>query len=454
MRAAIFLLVVLTSAGPSWASHLDVSASYRMDAASYGNLNLDDTNKNNHSFIFNDARLGVAVRKIALENAGGEETAMDVGLTFHALGVTGSTGAIPSPFDRAAANYPSSDFTPFIENAYVRVYQLMGYPVEGTFGRQSFRLGSGLLLDDDGAGFTGVTLRGELPWWGFKLQGFAFHDHNDLQAAPNSLDLFGFNVDLPVEGTWQLNQLFERDRAVQPVYGCVNPNPAAPTPDCLVGKALRSFTSLHYQIAYGPMVLDGEAAMDKGAADPTGPTPAPGHITYQGDAEVVRAKWKQSLYKTGEGIARVSLARGSGDKLGTTTKDEAFFPSHGHRYNGLERSGFGDFFAATPYDAYGGNYSTTTKSGLQPGASGIAVVGAGYTTPAYHGVNLDADYFLQADRVASGSRSLGSEWDFRLRYALQDHLLALSGALFKMAPASNNARGSARKFSFEASGRF
>ncbi len=48
------------------------------------------------------------------------------------------------------------------------------------------------------------------------------------------------------------------------------------------------------------MVFDGEAAIEKGVATPTGPTPAPTHITYNGNAQVVRMKWKQSLYRTGE----------------------------------------------------------------------------------------------------------------------------------------------------------
>jgi hypothetical protein len=260
---------------------------------------------------------------------------------------------------------------------------------------------------------------------------------------------------LPTEGTWQLNQLIERDTANQLVYGCSY----AGNPDlngCSVSKALRSFTSARYQISYGPVVFDGEAALEKGVATPTGLTPAPNHITYNGNAQVVKMKWKQSLYRTGEGIARVSLARGTGNKAGTPTRDEAFFPSHGHRYNGLERSGFGDFFAATPYDAFGGNYSTSTKSGLTQNASGIMVVGAGYTPPAWHGFALDLDYFLyQTERASGAGRTLGNEWDARLRYAIRDQFLISAGlAYFRSGVITDPGRSVARKYSFEASGRF
>lgn len=462
MRRALAYAVLLSLLPPAaGAANLDVSASYKLRAVAYSNLELrqNQAGSNNHSFLSDDARLAVGVRKIKLPaRAGGEDVTMDLGLVLHAIGVAGSTASVASPFSRAALYYPRTDQTPFIENAYMRVRGLWGLPLEWTLGRQTYRLGSGLLLDDDGAGLTGFSARGELPWWGMKAEGFVFADRNPLNtASPNPVTFFGGAVDLPTEGTWQLMQLFEKDGASQLVYGCDyagNPDTAA---GCRVSKALRSFTSVRYQISYGPLVFDGEAAMQKGVATPTGATPAGNHVTYSGNAQVVKMKWKQRLYKSGEGIARVSVARGSGDKPGTRTTDEAFFPSHGHRYSGLERSGFGEFFNATPYDAYGGNYSSTTASGLPSGLSGIMVVGAGYTPPAYRGFALDIDYFLfQAERVNRGSsRTLGMEWDVRLRYPLMEQLqLTATMAYFKAGKVIDPSRSVSRKYSFEVSGRF
>lgn len=459
MRLSLALILLAAAAPGARAASLDVTAAYKMKAISYSNLDLGQ-DVNNHSYISNDARLGIAVKKIALDGEQGDES-LDVGLLLHAVGVAGSTIALPSPINRTASYYPNTDLTPFIENAYVRVSRLMGQPVEATFGRQNYRLGSGLLLDDDGAGFTGAVVRGALPWHGIKAEAFLFQDRDPQASAPNSLTLTGFSIDLPTEGTWQLNQLIERDQADQLVYGCSFPGNVDPAQaaGCSVSKALRSFTSARYQISFGPMVFDGEAALQKGVATPTAPPgvlAAPNHITYNGNAEVVKMKWKQTMYHSSEGIARVSLARGSGDDAGTRTRDEAFFPSHGHRYNGVDRSGFGDFFGATPYDAFGGNYSTSTKSGLTNGSSGIMVVGAGYTPPAYHGISLDVDYFLyQAERVARGSRTLGSEWDLRLRYQIRDQFsLSAGAAFFKSGLITNASHAAGRKLSFEASGRF
>ncbi len=455
MRPVVSAILLAFSATAASAASLDVTAAYKMKAASYSNIHYNTNDRNNHSFLTNDARLGIAVRKIPLESSGGEDVSMDLGLILRSIGVAGSTSSVAAPFDRIAAYYPNADLTPFIENAYLRVHKLWGYPWEATFGRQNYRLGSGLLLDDDGAGLTGFSARAELPWAGMKAEAFLFNDRNPIHGSPNSLDLVGFSLDLPGEGVWQLNQLLERDKAAQTVYGCNYPG--NPTPNgCGISSAMRSFTSLRYQISYGPLVFDGEAAMQKGSAVPTGTSPSPSRISYNGNAQVVRMKWKQSLYKSQQGIARASVARGTGDDPGTQFVDEAFFPSRGHRHNGLERVGFGELFAATPYDAFGGSTSSSTASNLPNGTSGLVVVGFGYTPPAYRGFALDIDYFLyQAERIAAGSRTLGMEWDVRLRYPIRDQFnLAATMAYFKAGRATDAGQSVARKYSFEVSGRF
>ena len=196
-RVAVAVACALALSGPAArAANLDVTAAYKMKALAYKNLNLDassNDSRNEHSFISNDARLGIAVRKIALESRGGEESTMDLALGLHALGVSGSTATLTAPFDRAANAYPNTNLTPFIENAYLRIHRLFGRGLDATFGRQTYKLGSGLLLDDDGAGLTGITVRGELPWGGMQLEGFVFNDRNPNPnvTAPNSLDLFG-----------------------------------------------------------------------------------------------------------------------------------------------------------------------------------------------------------------------------------------------------------------------
>ncbi|MHB2026746.1 MAG: hypothetical protein ACYCPQ_08950 [Elusimicrobiota bacterium] len=473
MRMRIIALIAIgalcAASGGAWSASLDLSAAYKIDAADYANLNLTSHGSNNASFLANDAKLGFAVNQIDLGSAGGGEQSMDVDLLLHALGAPGLNASPAAPFDRVAANYPNADFSPFLENALIRIHHLFNTPVQATFGRQSFKLGSGLLLDDDGAGLTGVTLQSPLPW-GFQTEFFLFKTDifgTGSSSAPasgyfspaggNNLDLFGLTLSFATDGLWQINELVEHDPGAEIVPGCEAGGAGGPAA-CTVARSLRSFTSMHYSINVGPMFFDGEGALEKGygydATDAAGNNL--GRVAYDGNAEVIRAKWKQPLYRVGEGIARLTVAHGSGYNPSGSTTDTAFFPSHGHQFNGLERDGFGEFFGATPYSAFGGSYAAGTPSGLPVNVSGIDAVGAGYTPPAYRGVAMDLDYYLfQADRSATGSRTLGNEWDIGFRYdLLNTYDLSLVYALFRIGPALNPGGGTAHKIAFEASGRF
>ena len=443
------LLLALSPVWPAAASaaSLDVSTFYRMRALSYSNLDLQEP-PNNHSFISQNAQLSMFVKDIRLLSPGGEEQGMDVGLALRGIGVAGSSTALQAPFSSIGTNYPNTNFIPFIENAYVRLHQAFGHPIEATFGQQSFSLGSGLLLADDGAGLAGVHMFGSLPFWNMKAAGFIFQPRNS-QAAANSLMAYGFSLELPTEGIWQFNELVEKDKTNQMTSGGIP-----------ISAATRYFTSARYQINYGPMVFDGEAAIERGSGVATGPTainPSGTRVLFMGDAQVLRAKWRQNFTPTtGEGIARISVSRGSGYSGKTNTTDDAFFPSHGHRFDGLERSGLGDFFGATPYDGFGGK-SSSTISGLPSGVSGIQTVNLGITPPAWRGIIVDLDYFLfQADRNLFGPhRTLGREYDVHFRYAVRDKLTILFGmASFTAGPAINITSPNARRYTFELSGRF
>ncbi|MBI4386400.1 MAG: hypothetical protein HY551_03370 [Elusimicrobia bacterium] len=447
-RIGAGLLAALFFPGAAGATSLDVNTFYRMRALSYKNLYLDG-GSNDRSFITQNAQLSAFVRNIPVQLGPYPDQTLDVGLSLRGIGVAGSTTALQSPFDSIASHYPNTSFVPYVESAYVKVKQLFGRPIEATFGQQAFTLGSGLLLADDGVGMTGVSMMGGLPFWDMKAGGFIFQPRNS-QAAADSLMVYGLTLELPTEGVWQLNQLVEKDQMSQSVT--VN--------NLAVNKVTRQFTSLRYQMSYGPFVFDGEAAIQRGSAGPGGPSPGNPNgerIRFDANAQVLKAKWRQRLWRTGgEGIARLSFARGSGDVGATRTTDEAFFPSRGHRFDGLERGGFGDFFGATPYDAFGGK-SSVTASGLPAGLSGIQTVGIGFTPPAYRGIALDLDYFLfQADRNSLGAtRTLGQEYDIRLRYNARDRFAIQAGiAFFKAGDAISPTKPSARRITFEVLGRF
>lgn len=448
VRAAAALILAAAAIGllPSRAAavSLDVGTYYRLRALSYKNLNLQNP-KNDRSFLSQNAQVSIGIKDIYLAGTQSEER-IDVGIALRGIGIAGSSSTLQAPFDRIGAYYPNTSFTPFIENAYVKTHNILGLPWELTFGQQSYTLGTGMLLSDDGRGFAGVSGKGSLPFWNMKLAGFIFQPRNSQQSS-NSLTVGGVTLELPTDGTWQFSGMMEKDKSAQTAAD-----------QLAVTEATRMFYSARYQISYGPLVFDGEAALQTGSAKSAGASPGNptnANIKYKGNAQFARAKWRQSLWAGGEGIARLVVSRGSGDSLGSPTTDEAFFPSNGHRYDGLERVGVGEFFAATPYDAFGGQ-STATASGLPRYASGIQSVGIGFTPPAYRGITIDFDYFIfQADRNVGPHRNLGSEFDVRARYRIRDKIqFSASGAFFKIGSAISGNKGTARRYQFEVSGRF
>ena len=107
MRLTLALVLLAFAAPGARAASLDVTAAYKMKAVAYHNLDLgQDTN--NHAFLENDARLGLAVKKIVLDSRATEDTTLDLGLLLHAIGVSGSSTAVSVPFSRAAGYYPST----------------------------------------------------------------------------------------------------------------------------------------------------------------------------------------------------------------------------------------------------------------------------------------------------------------------------------------------------------
>ena len=154
------------------AANLDISSDYRLRSLSYTNLNLEAPNYD-RSFMTQDARLGVIIKDVWRSSSGNDER-VDLGIAFRAIGVAGSSTTLQAPFDRIADNYPDTNFIPFLENAYMRIQNLFGYPWETTIGQQSFKLGSGLLLDDDGAGLAGVSTLISIPWEDMKGGLFIF----------------------------------------------------------------------------------------------------------------------------------------------------------------------------------------------------------------------------------------------------------------------------------------
>src|SRR5580700_7813272 len=66
---------------------------------------------------------------------------------FQALGIAGSSTSVTNPaINPSGDRYPNTNFTPWIQTAYLKASNLYDWPVDLTIGRQPITLGDGLIL--------------------------------------------------------------------------------------------------------------------------------------------------------------------------------------------------------------------------------------------------------------------------------------------------------------------
>jgi hypothetical protein len=153
-----------------------------------------------------------------------------------------------------------------------------------------------------------------------------------------------------------------------------------------------------------------------------------------------------------------SFGVASGD-AGDGGKDKAFRPSFGHKFDGLERSGFGEFYGATLYDAIP---SSAHPSGLPPGFSGIRVIGAGITAHPTALISVGIDYFVYDAQESAGAAfattssdsALGSELDIGIGFAYTNYLSFRASAAFFSPGEAYDKGDKANRFLVEAVGKF
>lgn len=435
---AFFALFALSLAPvPARGAALELSLDYRGRALSYRNLDLNPGGKRADGFLSERARVGFLVKRISLETVSGVETSMELGLVLQALSVAGSTMPVGGHFAAIASRYPRTDFTPFVENAYLKVFRPAGTATELTVGRQPALLGSGLVVSDDGLGFTGISLKRPLKGWGG--QAFYFQPRAGGTSAADRLHLAGAALDLPTDGVLTVSHVIEADHSGVTEAGIA------------MRSAVRHFPGLRYTVRTDQFAFEGEGVLQRGSATPL--AAGASKVAYRGSAGQLLGLWRQEMGRFGAGTARLGVMEASGDDPATAGKNEAFFPTFGHRYDGLERDGWGEFFGASPYDAIGP--STTTANGLPAGVSGLRSVRVGATLPLFHDIRFDVDYYLFRASKAPSSRDLGKELDLRGIYNIKERLFfKASAAFFSSGKALSPKSTSASRFLFEISGKF
>jgi len=396
--ALLAALALLASA--AGATKLDLSADLEIKAGNYSHL-IYGANQNSQPFFSENARLGFVIKDIRLEKT--PQSTMDVGIILQSIGPSTSSGTIGSPqLGAIAARLPNSQGSPFIREAYVKIYKFLNPNITATFGRQNFSLGQGITLASDDLGFPGGLLEINNVFQGIKTDLFFFRP----LAVTRPVKVYGASAFYPGnEGLWQVYHFWQQDdNAGQDILFKT------------ISKT-KKFTGLRYVLTQKQLSFDGEAVIQRGTAKEDGT----GDIhNYEAHAFMLKGSWAQHVSIFGRSKVRLGYGRSSGNLPGNTDTDKAFFPDFGRKYDGIERSGYGEIAGASLYDMM---KTSDTANGLPHGVSGLNIINIGVDLP-YKKLLLSADLykFRATQTTAAGSLQIASEVDLKASYALGDNL--------------------------------
>src|SRR5438046_2609616 len=167
-KLAVLVLFLLASGTASATSTLDIGTDYRLRALSYNKADYGLTGNQNYSLFYSQR---------AEAHIGGKFSPnLEFMTQFQALSIAGSSAtAISNPVINPSGNrYPNTNFSPWLQWAYMKASQMYDSPVDVTVGRQPIVLGDGLILSDDDLGFTGIRVDSRLPWYDLQAKVFTF----------------------------------------------------------------------------------------------------------------------------------------------------------------------------------------------------------------------------------------------------------------------------------------
>jgi hypothetical protein len=470
-------------------SILDIGTDYRLRAISFSEADYGASGNQNYPLYYSQR---------AEAHVGGRFSPnLEFMTQFQALGVAGSTGSISNiTVDPSQGRYPNTNFSPWIQWAYLKANHLFDTSIGLTIGRQPITLGDGLILSDDDLGFTGVRMNGILPWYDIRADVFTFKPGQNLDNTNGGIDISGFELTKAATNMrYQMSVVNEHDASGSTLFIRPSENASSFNPTFVNinnnivangGTAIPisqfNFTAtditktyldgrVEYRLSEGGFFkVEGALQTGQVSRDPSLATSTAALLGYSpsvnlgGYAFLVSGGLFTRFSKYGPIEIHGLFGIASGDSGGGT--DNAFQPDFGHQYDGLERSGFGELYGATLYNAipsstYNANASSPSVSGLPQGVSGIRVIGAGVTTHPTSLISVGIDYYVYTAEQstnfapAPSEDSLGTELDIGAGLAYTNYLtFRATYALFSPGKSYGAYANNASRFALEAVGRF
>lgn len=334
--AALASLAGIFLASASAETKLDIGSEYRVRGVQYSNPTYGSEITSSNSATNSTLDQNYYNHRARFYIKAKLDPGIEIGTVMQAIGVQGSTQALLN-------RYPKEDFTPFVENAYISANEMFGLPINASIGRIPYRWGSGLLIDDDGLGFNGVKMDVG-PFWGLRTHLFSAKVKENVGGGDSDLHLAGLSYSWGIH-RFKLGWIWDRDRS-----GSTYTNLSTTTmPSQYVSRQYynvqidaRLEKGAFYNVEYA--MQSGKAQIPNGTATQDY-TISGDALTFEGGFDFVHPRYKRMI------LAFVFM-QGSGDKGATGNEDEKFNARFGHKYDGFERVGAGEFFAATPYSFF------------------------------------------------------------------------------------------------------
>ena len=270
------------------------------------------------------------------------------------------------------------NYTPQIENAFIEFSEIKGLPLDLTLGRQPIKIGQGIIVDDDGLGFDAVRMNGYIPY-DIKLDGFLIKRYElavDSYTNQSDSQLYALGANWTYDKDYNFRTYYFVEQSSSPLK--------------------KNFISLRAD-GFFKQGVDYRAEIIKSGGD------------YSGISYLLGLTAYSKLRRLGNTSVNFEYAVGTGKSGGL-----GFAPTYGHKTDGFERSGYGEFFGASMSDIFGGlrNYKSDGQ--------GVHTTTIGLGLEPYKDLNLNFDYYvlfsLDSPQLSDTGSYLGEETDFTLKY--------------------------------------
>ena len=398
VRFFIVLFSFLPAISCLYASSLTVETDYRVRGVSFSNNDFDVSSSTDARSYYSQ-RIGVTI-------GGSFAPGVRIATKLTAIGVAGSTSTL------FATPYPNTTLTPYIENAYVVLTNFNDLPVDIIAGKQPLSYGDGLIIDDNGVGFNAFRIIGHTSWpikWDMELVTAKLTDNFRPDA---DADLYGGVAFTDwKQHHWELGYFRYINDA-----GYVYTLPGNITD--ITKEVYKQFYDIRVGRRNELSLYQFELAKQTGYITRSNNTA----IALDGMGYTLRGELYGKNTKLGSVTARAFLAMNTGNDLQNTGTDNSFSPDLTRRFDGLERAGNGQLFAATPT---GGYYTLPSAE-----YSGINTLSLGAEFSPLYGWAFSVDYFLYStsvgprgapvasgfERLFGGEFSIGVEMDLAVKY--------------------------------------